>query len=161
MWRIVLILVAGCLGAYGQTGITSFTVTPSALSFTAADPDTGGPAAQSSTAVIRFNGAFFRPWTLYVQSEGPTLTNCGSIPASALVLRCTSESGKGFLGSTSCNASPIPLSTTSATHAAGNQGIFNSAITANLQVTFAGTWRYRAALAPACTASIRNTADLP
>ncbi len=161
MWRVVLILVAGCLGVAGQTDITSFTVTPTALNFTATDPDTGGPAAQSSTAVIRFSGALFRPWTLYVQAEGPTLTNCGSIPASALILRCSTASINGWLDSASCNASSIPLSTTPATLAAGNQGIFSTAITVNLQVSFADSWRYRAALAPACTVSLRYTADLP
>ena len=161
MWRVVLILVAGCLGAAGQTDITSFTVTPTALNFAAIDPDTGGPAAQSSTVVIRFSGAFFRPWTLYVQSESPTLSNCGSIPASALVVRCASASINGWLGSASCNASSIPVSTTPATLAAGNQGIFSTPITVNLQVSFADSWRYRAALLPACTVSLRYTADLP
>jgi hypothetical protein len=161
MWRIALIIFVGSLGAMGQTNITSFTVTPMALNFAVIDPDTGGPAAQSSTAVTRISGAFFGAWYLYVQSETPTLTNCGSIPASALIVRCQTASVNGFLGSATCNAAAIPVSTTQATVASGNVGIFSTAITVNFQVSFADSWRYRAALAPACTVSLRYTVNAP
>ncbi len=163
VWRIALVILAGCLGAMGQTNVTSFTVTPTALNFAAIDPDTGGPAAQSSTAVARLTSAWLRPWNLYVQSETPTLTNCGSIPASALIVRCQTATITSLfnLGSATCNSSSIPVSTTQATVAGGTQGIFGNTITVNFQVSFADSWRYRAALAPACTVSLRYTVDAP
>jgi len=161
MWRIALVIFAGCLGAMGQTNVSSLTVTPTTLNFTAIDPDTGGPAAQSTTAVTRISGSWFGAWYLYVQSETPTLTNCGSIPASALVVRCQTASINGWLSNASCNSSSIPVSTTQATMASGNVGILSSAITVNFQVSFADSWRYRAALAPACTVSLRYTVNAP
>jgi hypothetical protein len=161
MWRIALVIFAGCLGAMGQTNVSSLTVTPATLNFTAIDPDTGGPAAQASTAVARISGAWFGAWYLYVQSETPTLTNCGSIPASALVVRCQTASINGWLSNASCNSSSIPVSTTQATMASGNVGIFSTMITVNFQVSFADSWRYRAALAPACTVSLRYTVNAP
>lgn len=160
MWRIALILLACCLGATAAD-ITSFLVTPAAMNFAAIDPDTGGPAAQSSTVSIRFTGSFFGAWTLSVQSEGPVLINCGTIPASAVAVRCVSATIDGWFGGASCNGSPIPVSTSPAILATGGEGIFSSNITVNLQVSFADSWRYRAALAPACTVSLRYTADLP
>ena len=161
MWRAALVIFVGCFEAMGQTNVTSFTVTPTALNFAAIDPDTGGPAAQPSTAVARISGAWFGAWYFYVQSETPTLTNCGSIPASALIVRCQTASINGFLSNASCNSSSIPLSTTQATMASGNVGIFSSTITVNFQVSFADRWRYRAALAPACTVSLRYTVNAP
>jgi hypothetical protein len=57
MWRIVLIAVAGCLGAAGQDGITPYNVPPTTLRFPSIDPDTGGPAAQSSALIFKFADA--------------------------------------------------------------------------------------------------------
>lgn len=164
MWRIaVLTFLALTPALFGQTDIRTFTLTPMTLSFTAVDPDTGGPAPQSSTATVTWQGAWFRPWTLYVQAESSSLTNCGFIPASAVVARCTSATITGFwgLGSASCNSATIPVSTSPAVVASGTQGAFNNTVTVNVQTSFADSWRYRAVLAPACTVSLRYTVDAP
>ncbi len=164
MWWAALVSFAGCIGAMGQTNVTSFTVTPTALSFAAIDPDAGGPAAQSSTAVTRLtNTGVLRPWTLYVESETATLAGCAHIPASALVVTCTTatadssnSSGKAY-----CNSSPVPVSTSRSVIANGAQGNRDVTITVGFQVSFADSWRYQAVLAPACTVSLRYTVDAP
>lgn len=161
MWRIALILVVGCLGADGQTGITSVPVTPMTPSFTAADPDMGVPAAQSSTVGICFSRAFMRPWGLFVQPEGPALTDCGSIPASALAIKCTSASINGRLGSTSSYASLVPSSATAATLSVANRGLFRNEATVNLQFHFTCNRCKRATRASEGRLSLRYMAEVP
>jgi hypothetical protein len=153
-----------CLGlaAAGQAQIQSFTVTPGALSFTAIDPDTGGPAPQSSTLEVRFRGFPTRYWTLHVQADSAALENCGAIPASAVQVRCESASFSGSgPGNAACNSAAIPLSATPQLLVQGRQGNQANTITVNLRVAFADQWQYPAALAPACTISLRYTVDIP
>ncbi len=149
--------------AAGLAQIQSFTVTPGALSFVALDPDTGGPAPQSSEVAARFQGRLFQPWTLYAQAETPSLESCGQVPASALRLRCQSATITSFLnlGSAACNSGEIPLSTTPQIVAQGSQGLFVNRLTVNVRLAFADRWAYPAALAPSCTVSLRYTVDVP
>lgn len=164
VWRAVLVILAGCLGAMGQTNVTSFTVTPAALNFAAIDPDTGGPAVQSSTALTRLtNTGVQRPWTLYVESDTATLAGCTHIPASALVVTCTIATldSNNMSGKAYCKSSPVQVSTTRSVIAYGTQGNRDVTITAGFQVAFTDSWRYRAALSPACTVSLRYTMDAP
>lgn len=149
--------------AAGQAQIQSFTVSPGALSFMAVDPDTGGPAPQTSTVAAQFQGGLFRPWMLYAQVESPSLESCGQVPASALRLTCQSATITSFLnlGSAACNSAVLPLSTTPQIVAQGNQGIFINRLTVNVRLAFTDQWRYPAALAPACSVSVRYTVDIP
>jgi hypothetical protein len=141
--------------------IQSFTVTPGALSFTALDPDTGGPAPQTSQAVVRFRGSPSRDWTISVQAETASLENCG-IPASAIEVLCQSATLAGTgPGNAVCNSSAIPLSSMPQVVAQGRQGAQVSTVTVNLQVSFADRWRYAAAVSPACLVSLRYTVDIP
>lgn len=142
--------------------IHSFTVTPGALSFTAVDPDTGGPAPQTSQAVARFRGSPSRYWTMSVQAETASLENCGGIPVSAIEVLCQSATLVGAgPGNAVCNSSAIPLSSTPQVVAQGRQGTQVSTVTVNLQVSFADRWRYPAAVSPACSVSLRYTVDIP
>lgn len=142
--------------------IHSFTVTPGALSFAALDPDAGGPAPQTSQAVARFSGSPSRDWTMSVQAETASLENCGHIPASALEVRCETATlvGTGPVNAV-CNSSVVPVSTSPQIVAQGRQGNHANTLTVQLQVSFADRWRYRAAVSPACSVSLRYTVDIP
>ena len=142
--------------------IQSFTVTPGALSFTALNPDTGGPAPQASTVVVVFNGRPSGSWVLYVQAESANLENCGTVPVSAVEVRCVTASlaGNGP-GNAACNSSALSLSSSPQMVAQGRQGNRLSTMTVGLQLGFADQWRYRAALSPACSVFLRYTVDIP
>lgn len=150
------------LAAASPAQIQSFTVTPGALSFTAVDPDTGGPAPQSSQAVVRFSGSPSRYWTMSVQAEAASLENCGGVPASAIEVRCQSATLVGAgPGNAACNSSAIPLSTTPQVVAQGRQGTQTNTLTVALQVSFADRWSYPATEAAACSIQLRYTVDIP
>lgn len=158
-----LLLLLQAPGA-AQTRIAQFVITPTQLSFTAIDPDQGGPAPQSTAATFRLLGPNVQsPWTLYVESESASMSGCGSIPASALKVTCTSashDSGNNS-GKAYCAASPVAVSTSRAVAAYGNQGNRDHNVRVDLQVTMADSWRYQAALSPSCTISLRYTVDAP
>ncbi|MBE7542437.1 MAG: hypothetical protein M9913_13730 [Bryobacteraceae bacterium] len=161
--RVAALVLLWGMAVASPAQIHSFTVTPGALSFTALDPDAGGPVPQVSLAYVDFRANLFQAWRLYVQAEMPLLENCATVPVSALQVRCQSATITGFLnlGSAACNSATIPLSTSPQLVAQGNQGIFNNQISANLQVGFADRWRYAAAVSPACSVSLRYTVDIP
>jgi hypothetical protein len=162
--RLAAVLLALAAALAAQTRIAQFAVTPAAMSFQATDPDLGGPAAQTATVVFRLeNTQVQRPWTLYVQAESASMSGCSSIPASALTATCTSathDSGNNS-GKTYCTAAPIPISTSRAVVAYGNQGNRDHNAWVGIAVSMADSWRYQAALSPACTISLRYTLDAP
>lgn len=162
--QAALVLVSFQFPAAAQTRIAQFSLTPTALSFAAADPDQGGPAPQLVSIAIRLERtAVQRPWTLYVESETEAMAGCGSIPASALTAACSSanhDSGNNS-GKAYCAASPVQVSTSRAVVAYGNQGNRDHNLWITLQISMADSWRYQAALSPACTISLRYTLDAP
>jgi hypothetical protein len=162
--RLAAVLLAMTAAVAAQTRITQFTVTPATMSFQATDPDQGGPAPQNSTVVWRLeNTAVQRPWTLYVQAESASMSGCSSIPASALTAACTSATHDSGNNSAKmyCTAAPIPISTSRAVVAYGNQGNRDHNALVGIAVSMADSWRYQAALSPACTISLRYTLDAP
>ena len=159
-----LVLLALQAPVEAQTMITQYFVTPTALAFSATGPDQGGPAPQQASITVRLERTqVHRSWTLYVESETASLSGCNSIPASALTASCTSATHDSDNNSAKayCTASPVPVSTTRAVVAYGYQGNRDHNLSVNLQISMADSWRYQAALSPACTISLRYTMDAP
>lgn len=147
-----------------QTRITQYFVTPAALAFSATDPDEGGPAPQQVSITVRLEHTQVqRSWTLYVESETDSLSGCGYIPASALTAACTSATHDSGNNSAKayCTSAPVPVSTTRAVVAYGNQGNRDHNLAVNLKISMADSWRYQAAVSPACTTSLRYTMVAP
>jgi hypothetical protein len=159
---LVFAILTVAVTAWGQSDLRWFTVTPTSLSFTAADPDAGGVPAASSTAQWRTRLASpARTWTLSVQALSPTLQNCSNIPVSALRLTCTSAFINDPKGSAACVAGAVPLSTTPRALASGQQGTGNDTTTITFSAFFTDSWKYSAAQAPACTVNLTYTIDVP
>ena len=139
--------------------ITSFTALPSTITFTSSDPDVG--ATGSATVTIHVGTATGgHPWTLTVHASSSTLTNCASLPLSAIKASCSGVvvSGTGGTRPTgSCSAS-FSLSTVATQLAGGNQGNMNNTYTINVNYPFTDNWQYPGASSPACSLTLSYTA---
>lgn len=162
MWKWAPVIVVGMLplAARAQSTIASLTVTPSTVTFAAANP-AASPAPIATTVAWRITGgAVRRPWTLRVQALPGSVANCPRVPVSAFRVTCNSltlpPSAAG-----SCVSSPIALSGTPQVVANGNQGSGVRNYRATLQVSFADSWRYPGALSPACSINLTYTLDAP
>jgi hypothetical protein len=120
------------------------TVSPSSISFTAADPDVT-PSNGSTTGTIswRMNG-FFNPWTLTVAAAASSFSGCPAVPLNAVTVRCNSAT-PGAFGNANCAAGTFNLSTTPVTIASGTlQGIGLTPFTVTVAFTFTDNWKYPA-----------------
>lgn len=159
MWRMWVLLLLGSAAEAlrAQSDVRWLTLSPVALNFSSADPDTG-MAAASSTATwrIRF-GSTTRTWQLRVHSSSAIVAGCGKVPLNAFRISCSSvvaaKDGTGLCGA------PVSLSVYPQVIASGNQGDHNYNTTAQLQVQFLDSWRYPAALSPACSLVLSYTLD--
>jgi len=162
MWKWAPVIVFGMLpqAVRAQSTIASLTVTPSSVTFTAANP-AASPAPISTTVAWRITGgAVSRPWTLRVQALPSAVSNCPMVPLSAFRVTCNSltlpPSAAG-----SCVSSPVTLSGTPQVVANGNQGSGARNYRAALQVSFVDSWRYPGALSPACSVNLVYTLEAP
>ncbi len=169
--RVLALLLAGTLAplacaqnkrAYRPAAVTGreplfatvsgVTATPGAISFSSPDPDTGTvaltPAVVSWTAS---DGNNARNWILAITAGSASFTGCATVPASAIQVTCSSVEPIG--GSGTCSNS-FPLSAAYRQIAGGVQGDGARNYTVNVAFTFTDSWRYRAALSPACTLSL-------
>ena len=138
--------------------ITSFTALPSTITFTSSDPDVG--ATGSAVLTVNVGGAASgHPWTVTVQASSSTLTNCASVPVSAIKASCSGVvvSGTGgTLPTGSCSA-PFSLSTVATQLAGGTQGNKNETYTINVNYPFTDNWQYPGASSPACSLTLSYT----
>jgi hypothetical protein len=162
MWKWAPVIVFGILpvAVRAQSTIASLTVTPTTVTFTAANP-AASPAPISTTVNWRITGgAVSRPWTLRVQALPASVSNCPLVPVSAFRVTCNSLNMPPT-ATGSCVSGPIVLSGTPQVVANGNQGSGNRNYRANLQVSFADSWRYPGALSPACSVNLIYTLEAP
>lgn len=136
--------------------VTTFTYSPSTLSFTSSDPDVGA-ASPTATIYVYMGGPISgKPWNLKVQASSSTLTNCASVPASAISAVCASftSGGDGNAPSGVCSGS-FPLSTSYQTVASGLQGDGGAdTFTINMTYQFTDAWKYPGATSPACSLAL-------
>lgn len=134
-----------CLRQMPPMAITgAVTVSPSSISFNAADPDVT-PSNGSTTGTISWvmNG-IFNPWTLTVAADASSFSGCPSVPVNAVTVRCNSAT-PGTFGLANCAAGTFNLSTTPVTIASGNrQGIGFTPFTISVVFTFTDNWKYPA-----------------
>jgi hypothetical protein len=139
--------------------ITSFTALPSTITFTSSDPDLGatGSAIVTITVAKAMNN---HPWTLTVQASSSTLTNCTSVPVSAIRASCSGVvvSGTGGVSPTGSCSAPFSLSTAPTQLAGGNQGNQTETYTINVAYPFNDNWQYSGASSPACSLTLSYTA---
>jgi hypothetical protein len=130
-------------------------VSPQTVTFRSTDPDATPVAAASTVSWTVWLGS--GAWSLSVRANSPTLTNCPSVPVSAIRVRCVSVSVGGIpAGSGSC-AQPFALSTTAQTVASGTQGRLVAGYNISLSYEFTDSWRYRGATAPPCSLTLTHS----
>ena len=142
------------------TTTSGLTASPGTITFTSSDPDAGPVSGSTATVTwIVTNGSKNNNWTLSVSVGSPTLTNCGTVPASAIRVTCARASVGGG-GSGSCRPA-FDLSTTPQTVASGQEGNNTRTYTVTINYSFTDQWKYIAAVSPACAATLTYTADNP
>lgn len=148
-----------------QAANFTLTATPATITFnTTNNPSTTPVVAGSQAATITWSTlAIFdgSNWTLKVQANSPTFTNCPLVPTSAVTVSCTAASIGGIGGTAVCS-SPFPLSTTSLQVAGGSVGnlfTYNYSVTINF--TLADSWKYIAEQNPACSLTLTYNANVP
>ncbi|MEI9971829.1 MAG: hypothetical protein WDO73_07110 [Ignavibacteriota bacterium] len=144
-----------------QAANFTLAVTPPTISFGATNPGTNPVVAGSASANITWNVVSGgNNWSLKVQASAPTLTNCPSVPVSAIKVSCSAAS-VGSLGGTANCAASFPLSTTAAQVAGGAEGTFSYSYSVTVSFTLADSWKYVAETTPACSISLTYTANIP
>ena len=140
--------------------ISSFIATPSTIAFSSPNPDT--TASSTATVNISLTSANQHAWNMSVHSGASTLTNCGTVPVSAITVTCTtfSSGGTGSHAPTGSCGSPTILSTTPTQIISGIQGDQSDTYTIGLNYTFTDSWNYPGASSPACTLVLTYTLTL-
>ena len=136
--------------------ITSFAATPASISFTANNPD-AGTVAIGATSVITWVGEDClnnQTWKVTVKASASTLTNCSTVPISAVtVATCSSSVTQG--GTATCHT-PLTVTTSEQTLVNGLEGQVSTGSTCtgttNITYTLNESWRYIAATSPTCFA---------
>ena len=162
MWRIIAVLLCGLMsGAMWASDVQSFIVTPAGATFAASlDPDaTVAPVSSTAQWYIR-NTTLFQSWTLRFFANSAAVINCPKVPLSAFRLTCVSVSSP-TLGSGSCVAGTMPVTTSPQTLASGTLILLSGTFTTTLRLEFVDSWRYPAALAAGCSLSLSYIADAP
>jgi hypothetical protein len=131
---------AGALMAQSRLG--PIIATPAAIRFTATDPDQGSVAGTPATIT----------WTV---SNG-----CGTVPASAIRVSCSSATVSGGFGNGAC-AAPFSLSNTPQLLASGRQGLFTNTHTVNVNFSFTDSWRYIASNGASCSLALTYSVTAP
>jgi len=132
-----------------EASIKNASVTPQPLQFLASDPDLGSvPANSQATLNWEIVGAHATgTWTVSVAAGASAFSGCGTVPVSAITVRCASSSGG------TCGA-PFQLSPQPQTVASGGQGNGNTGMTVIVNFTFQDAWQYIAGLDLPCTLNL-------
>ena len=140
--------------------INSFTALPSTITFTSSDPDAGATGTATVTLVIGA-AASGHTWNVTVKTTTTSLTNCSTVPVSAIMQSCGSVglSSTGGLPTGSCKAASA-LSTTATQIASGTEGDHINTITINMNYPFTDSWSYVGASSPACSLTLSYTATV-
>ena len=178
---VAIVLMYGARLAYGVDGqprraravaitppfvaagaVGTITASPSTITFTATDPDLGSVSG-SSPATVSWTvsgGNNNNNWTLTVQAVGTSFSGCGTVPASAVTVACSSATVSGGSGTGVCSGA-FQLSTVPQQAAGGNEGNGSRSYTATLNYTLVDSWRRVAALSPPCTLTLTYTVNAP
>lgn len=152
---------AGCLLpklGFLMSTVSSFTAMPSAIYFTAANPD-GGPVSGSSTATLSWSvagGSTLQNWTVSVQATASSFTGCSTVPVSAVNVSCATAAVNGGGGTGSCGGS-FSLSTVAQQVAGGAEGDGLQDYTVQVNYSLADSWRYVAN--PSCSLTVTYTVN--
>ena len=141
---------APAAGVKDAASITNASVTPQPLQFAASDPDLGSdPANSPATVSWVLSGPHTVAWTLTVSAAASSFSGCGTVPVSAITVRCASVSG----GPGTCGA-PFQLSTEPQTVASGRQTTANPLMAVIINFTFQDSWQYIAGSNSPCTLNL-------
>jgi hypothetical protein len=152
--------VAGAVTPFTTT--SALKATPATITFTAANPDNGSVSG-SSTATVSWTvtgGANARTWTLSVENSASTLTNCSTVPASAVKVTCATAGVSGGAGTGACSAA-FNLSNALQQVASGKEGTGTRTNTVTINYAFTDSWTYIAHTSPACTATLTYSVTDP
>jgi hypothetical protein len=141
------------------TGLGTVSATPSTISFTSTNPDSGTVSGSSSATVswTTSGGSSSSTWNLKVQAAASSFTSCATIPTSAVTVTCNSVSG----GSSGACKSAVTLSSTTAQQvASGKESTStNAPYSVTLNFTLTDSWEYIAN--SSCTLSLTYTVTAP
>lgn len=150
---------AGALMAQAQLG--PIIAQPAAIRFTATDPDQGSVAGTPATITWTvFSGHNNRTWSISAYADRNTLNGCGTVPASAIRVSCSSATVSGGSGIGAC-AAPFSLSGTPQLVASGHQGSSTRTYTVNVNFSFTDSWRYIASNGPSCSLTLTYSVTAP
>jgi hypothetical protein len=143
-----------------EANIKNASVTPQPLQFLATDPDVGSvPAAAPATVSWQITGAHTTgTWKLSVNAAASAFSGCGTVPISAVTVRCASAGIDGHRGSGACGG-PFQLSNLPQMVALGRQGNGNAWFTVIVNFTFQDGWQYIAATSSPCTLNLNYVID--
>lgn len=144
MTRILVVpIFAGLL----QGSVGAITALPSTVSFSPTTPESAGTVSVALSWQIT-GGSSTKTWNITVAASSGTLTNCTTIPASAIQVICTASSVSG--GGTGACGGSFPLSTTPQQFAGGQQATGTANYSVNVTYQFTDAWKYQATGAPTC-----------
>ncbi len=154
---LLLVMVVWFEPQTAATTITGPNVSPGAIGFSSPDPD-NTPVSGNNSATVQWgmDGHAKGDWSLSVQADSPSLTDCPDVPVSAITVRCDALTRSGTAHPTgACVSGALPLSGGPQTLASGTRQGGNSTITATLSFTFTDSWRYRSS--PSCSVHLTYT----
>jgi hypothetical protein len=142
----------------GGTTMSAVSATPSTISFTATDPDSGAVSGSSAATIswTTTGGSPSQTWTLTVQAASSSFASCSTVPASAVTATCTTvtEGKPGSCGSA------VTLSTVAQQVASGKEDNASPAsYSVAISFTLADSWSYIAN--PSCSISLTYTVTAP
>lgn len=144
---ITRILVVPILAGLLQGSVGTITPVPSTVSFSPTTPDSPGTVSVALSWQIT-GGNNAKTWNITVAASSGTLTNCSTIPTSAIQVICASSSVSG--GGTGACGGSFPLSTTPQQFAGGQQATGTANYSVNVTYQFTDAWKYQATGAPTC-----------
>jgi len=144
---ITRILLVPILASLLPGSVGTITPVPATVSFSPTTPDSSGTVPVALSWQIT-GGSNTKTWNITVAAGGSTLTNCTTIPASAITVICSSSSVSG--GGTGACSGSFPLSTTPQQFAGGQQATGTANYSVNVTYQFTDAWKYQATGAPTC-----------
>jgi hypothetical protein len=142
-------------------GDFSLVISPATITFDATNPDLAPAAPGNASASVSWqnrNGSS-GSWSLTVQADSPSFSNCPMVPISAVTVSCASSTTN--LGR-SGNCSPsFALSTAPQIVAGGSQSRATFSYAVVLGFVLADNWKYVAETSPSCSLSLSYTATVP
>jgi len=130
----------------------SMYVSPSSISFTATDPDTGIVAGNTASTVFWFySGINKKTWSMSLQAGATTFSGCSTVPVSAVTATCSTIQVGG--GSQPCG-SAVTLSTAPQVIASGTEAAGFASYQVNITFTLADSWKYVAKMSPSCSLTL-------